>query len=195
MRTKTGPPLLGLTGAARCGKDTLAEMLAVESSFRRVSFAAPLRKFVADLAGLSLKDMELQKETPQDLLGGQTPRYTMQTLGTEWGRDMISKSLWCGVAAEEVGALHSKGHPVVVTDLRFDDEAKMIRQLGGRVLRIERPPEALAFASGRDHPSENGVSLRLVDAVIENLDTREALLDSARRAMIWWWPDIKAAAA
>ena len=27
------------------------------------------------------------KEVPCELLGGKTPRYAMQTLGTEWGRD------------------------------------------------------------------------------------------------------------
>ncbi|MEU9859193.1 hypothetical protein AB0E19_38720, partial [Streptomyces sp. NPDC047974] len=88
--------IIGITGRARSGKDTLAEFLVSDHGFVKLSFAAPIRAFVADITGLPVSAMEdgPLKEEPLDWLNGQTPRRLMQTVGTEWGREMIDRDLW-----------------------------------------------------------------------------------------------------
>src|SRR5699024_8911126 len=103
--------------------------------YERVRFAGPLK---AMLKALGLTDAQVdgdQKEVPSDLLRGLTPRWAMQTLGTEWGRNCIHPNLW--VSAWKASIV---GKPrVVVDDLRFPNEEAAVRDLGGVVWRVERP--------------------------------------------------------
>jgi hypothetical protein len=134
--------IVGLAGRARSGKDTVANILRVERRFVQLSFAAPMRRFVANLLGCHVADLEQIKEDPHELLGGKTPRFAMQTLGTEWGRDTIAGDLWirCCLAAARREA--QCGHDVVISDVRFENEAAAIRAAGGVVWHISRPGAA-----------------------------------------------------
>ena len=71
-----------------------------------------------------------EKETPLDFLGGKTPRQAMQTLGTEWGRNLIYDGIWLHAWER---AFNKCSTPVVVDDLRFINEAEMIKRLGGKI--------------------------------------------------------------
>lgn len=152
--------IIGLSGRARVGKDTAAWALA-PLGFARVAFADPMREMLRCL-GLTDADMEGEaKERPVRHLG-LSYRRLAQTLGTEWGRS-LDPDLWVNVAMRRIDDLTSTGQHVVVTDVRFDNEATLIRSLGGMVWRIERDVESVA-----SHASENGVNRDLIDAVIRN---------------------------
>ena len=73
------------------------------------------------------------KEFPSDILNGLTPRYAMQTIGTDWGRKMIGDSLWVNAWRNTL----PKGN-IVVDDVRFENEADAVRELGGLVVRLTR---------------------------------------------------------
>lgn len=127
--------LLGITGKKNCGKSTAARYLEIHHNFIRISFADPLKCM---LAALGLSDEELwgdQKEIPSNLLNGQTPRHAVQTLGTEWGRNLIHKDIWISAWKLLVSKCPA---PVVTDDLRYLNEAEAIKQLGGRILLLER---------------------------------------------------------
>ena len=96
--------IIGITGVARSGKDTLADYLVKLHGFIKLSFAAPIRAFVADVTDFPLATMEdgPEKEQPLDWLDGQTPRHLMQTVGTEWGRNMIDRDLWIKVVEQKI---------------------------------------------------------------------------------------------
>jgi len=107
-----------------------------EKGFTRTRFAGPLKDMIRSLG---LTDREIDgdlKEEPCALLGGVTPRRAMQTLGTEWGRDLIHPEIWTVIWQERVRRLLAEGKWVVVDDCRFPNEAVAIKALGGFVIRI-----------------------------------------------------------
>lgn len=143
--------IIGFTGKMGSGKSTAAKIL-FGFGYTRVRFAGPLK---AMMAALGLSEAEIDghlKEHPCDLLGGKTPRWAMQSIGTEWGRDMISPQLWINAwqrAVDSIG-VHI---PVVCDDVRFPNEAAAIKAAGGTLIRIERGlPTARERAAS--HPSE-----------------------------------------
>ncbi len=160
--------IIGITGRARSGKDTLAEFLVNDHGFVKLSFAAPIRSFVADITGFPLAAMEdgPEKEQPLDWLDGQTPRHLMQTVGTEWGRNMIDRDLWIKVVEQKIRQARRDGATgVVVSDVRFDNEADFIGAWQhGVVVKVERDSAIQVGA----HSSENGVSPELVHLVVDN---------------------------
>lgn len=71
---------------------------------------------------------------------GKTARQLMQTLGTEWGRDMVSSSLWVDLCRErDIKPAVESGLSVVVEGTRFQNEVQCVRDLGGIVVRVNRP--------------------------------------------------------
>lgn len=178
--------IIGISGVARSGKDTLAKMLISEAGEAvHMSFAAPIREFVARLLGLPLKDLldGPVKEQPIPELGGKSPRQLMQTLGTEWGREMIDPDLWIKVARWRLGDLKKDLFPpkiVVFSDVRFDNEAEMIRSMGGTIVVLRRPHATQVEA----HRSEAGLSQFLAtDIVIDNSGSIFDLNVAARRLL------------
>ena len=134
--------IIGLTGRAGTGKSTAALYLVEHREFIRVPFAAPLKRM---LRSLGLTDRETDgdlKEQPCDLLMGKTPRFAMQTVGTEWGRALIHPDLWVELWRRDAARLLMSGHCVVADDCRFPNEASAIRSLGGKLIGI-RTDEAL----------------------------------------------------
>jgi hypothetical protein len=170
--------LIGLySPAPQSGKTTVAAALE-RRGFARVPFADPLKAMVAQfLQGLGYREDEAQrlvhidKGTTIPQLGV-TVRHLLQTLGTEWGRTCVAPDVWlkCWAAS---AMRHSF---VVVDDVRFPNEAELIRSMGGQLWRIERP--GLADATG--HASEGGLADWAFDWVIVNDGTVEDLIRDLR---------------
>lgn len=151
--------LIGIAGHKQAGKSTLAGFLSRTLGIPQDSFAAPIRRAVADILGISPEVLELRKETPVEWLGGKTPREMMQTMGTEWGRTMVHHELWIR------SLIHRKaGDGVIIGDVRFPNEAHAILTNGGIVLRVTRP----GHQSDDRHSSEDPLPDRLVSHEIEN---------------------------
>lgn len=150
--------IFGFCGLAGSGKTTLAEHLVEHHGFVRVAFAGPLKAMVAAF-GLTAAEMSgALKEEPCETLCGKTPRQFMQLLGTEFGRDLIGPDLWVNawrrVVARHLEEALIDGAPlrVVCDDVRFVNEARAIRGLGGRVVLLQR--SGAGSKSGFSHPSE-----------------------------------------
>jgi hypothetical protein len=167
--------LIGLTGAAGAGKDTVANILIkefdqVNKPVAQIAFADTLKEMMCVLLSCTREKLEdrLFKESPHPILGGKTPRYAMQTIGTEWGRNMIDSEIWTNATKAKINELIELGifSAVVTTDVRFDNEARLIQELGGVVIGIERPNNPLAI--GSQHASECGVSKDLIDEFFLN---------------------------
>lgn len=144
--------LLCLCGAAGSGKSALARALSRDYGYKIVKFADPLKDM---LRVLGLGDRELEgdlKELPSRILCGATPRYAMQRLGTEWGREMMGSELWVNAWKRRVEGL-PVGSLVVVDDCRFPNELEAARGLGFAPLRIRRE----ATREVRAHVSESAL--------------------------------------
>lgn len=140
--------LVGLVGAAGCGKSTVADMLTA-FGYSRLKFSQPLKDMLKSL-GLTNEHTEGKlKEVPCDLLSGRTPRHAMQTLGTEWARDIMDKNFWLNIWLNKT----SRMDKVVAEDCRFKNEADLIHSLGGELWVIKRPGYEL---SGHSSETEMG---------------------------------------
>jgi hypothetical protein len=150
--------LIGLTGAAGCGKSTAAQHLIGVYGFLRVKLAEPLKDM---LRAVGLTDDEIEghlKEKPCAILCGNTPRHAMITLGTEWGRECIGSNFWTGLWTRKVERYLDEGHDIVVDDCRFQNEVEAIEALGGHVIKVIRPCNDLPAIN---HVSEAGVEAHM----------------------------------
>lgn len=131
------PPVVAFNAPAGGGKSTAARHLIDNHGYTLVKFAAPLKGMMRML-GLTDEHIEGSlKEVPCPLLCGKTPRYAMQTIGTEWGRDIIGADLWANAWREIASDVLDQGGRVVCDDMRFANEESVVRQLGGVVVRLE----------------------------------------------------------
>ncbi|WP_336489583.1 deoxynucleotide monophosphate kinase [Methylobacterium nigriterrae] len=140
--------IIGLAGAAGCGKTTAAGYLAERYGYTRIRFSGPLknmlRSFFRD-CGLSEAEIERRiegdlKDVPDPLLGGQTPREGMIGIGYDWGRDKMHPHIWTNAWQASAQAALVGGVPgVVAEDVRNPEEVDTIHALGGTVVRIRRP--------------------------------------------------------
>lgn len=144
--------LIAFTGPAGSGKTTAAKYLVDRHGYRRMRFADPLKRMLAAL-GLTAEQIDgAEKEQPCELLCGQTPRWAMQSLGTEWGREYIDADLWIMLWRRTYRDLSAT--PVVIDDCRFPNEVAAVRAEGGFVVRIEGRGGAI----GANHISERRLS-------------------------------------
>ena len=165
--------IIGITGRAGSGKSTLAEGL-IQRGFVRVRFVDPLKEM---LRAIGLSDDQVNghlKEIPTAILEGKTPRFAMQTLGTEWGRNLISPTIWITLWRRMIAAQLAAGkYHIVVDDLRFLNEAEAIRSYNGKIWRVVRDVPA------GQHLSETEMQLIDEDTIIANTSTIGALWETA----------------
>lgn len=140
--------LIGLSGKKRAGKDTVAAYLVEKYGFARVAFADPLRRAALALDPIitaatitgSLRTFRLS-----DLVGSQgweaakehpEVRRILQRMGV--GVRDLDPYFWLHIAAEKIGDMMAARRNVVVTDVRFPNEADYIKR-HGFLVRITRP--------------------------------------------------------
>lgn len=170
--------LVGLVGYKGSGKGVASAAL-VDDGFKLVKFAEPLKAMLRALLaanGLDTETIERMiegdlKEVPAAELNGQSPRHAMQTLGTEWGRGLISPMLWIDMFKRRAAAAMRFGNCVVTDDVRFLNEAEAIKRLGGALVRVIRP----SLVVDLQHKSEREIALIECDYNVMNALDREHL--------------------
>lgn len=172
--------LIGLAGPARAGKDTVANILADYKGYQTYALATPLRRALTQLLPPKTGSKYFTDEfkTTEIPRLGRSLRYCLQTLGTEWGRTLIHTDLWLMHLDDQISALKEyvpESPGLVVSDVRFDNEAKAILDRGGEVWLITRPVDSTE--TWRTHASENGISKELVTRYITNEGTLADLLE------------------
>ena len=162
--------IIAFIGVAGAGKTTAANhvvkigpKLTPKVEMRRYNFATPIKQMITALlmsCGVEQKiarQMTIDptlKGIPVPEVGGFTPRTLMQTLGTEWGREVMHEDFWITLALHKINTAIKKGYGVVYDDLRFDNEANMVRALGGAVVGVRGRKAELDLTSAA-HASEN----------------------------------------
>lgn len=179
------PRLIGLYAPARrSGKSLAASVLTDGFDYHTFKFAAPMYAMwqaLCDDAFLphdvyvrSLSDL---KETPLAQVG-MSFRQFAETIGTKWGREMISQTLWVDIARVKLATLLEDGRRIVADDMRFPNEFDLIKSLGGVCIKIVRP----IWNGGREGtlPSEAHLEAYPFDAIFANDRTAEDLKDKVR---------------
>ena len=184
--------LIGVNGFKRSGKDTVADYLVNNMEMHRYAFADPIRAAASGMFGLPLCRFEGDhrlREQP-DPYWGISPRRMLQLLGTEGGRKVFGDDLWIrrvqyeweGMKREEKdrkGTGYATQGGMVVSDVRFVNEAEWIISEGGMILRVVRPgtePEVTGWKKILPrrwqelfiHESERKLPDRLVTLTIDN---------------------------
>lgn len=181
--------LIGLTGRAGAGKDTVAAMFRTMYPYDIVEnrkFAGKLYASAAAALGVSVEDLEHWKRSGA-VVGFTTPgglqlseplsaREYLQRYGTEAHRDIFDTDFW----VEQTDLSHD-GRIVLVTDVRFPNEAEAIKRAGGHVVLVEGPGDDVPA-----HTSEDPLPESVIDAVIDNTvrgDDLRTLVDEIRWLM------------
>lgn len=223
--------IIGFCGQAGSGKDTSADFLVKNDLFVKVAFADPLKRICQEVYDFTDDQMwgpsssrnapdlryrrrpneslneAIANDIDQEVLGIDrgpmflTPRYALQQLGTEWGRNCydntwvdlalrIAKRLGegghtynfrrglssCSFVGEDAAGAHDRlKRSVVISDVRFKNEIDAIKKAGGYVIKLLRG-EGLEGTAGQ-HKSETelqGIPPESFDFIIDN---REWTLD------------------
>lgn len=156
--------VIGLSGFAQSGKDTVAGILVRDHGYTRVAFADPIKDLLYEinppLGRLRLDEFideygwDTAKQRPD-------VRAMLQNLGVG-ARRVLGDNVWVRAAMMKLNDLNGK---YVITDVRFENETTMIRQLNGVIWRIDRPNVVAA----NDHVSEHQLNDYEFDQWIYNL--------------------------
>ncbi len=172
--------IIGFTGLKSSGKTTAADYLIAEYGFRAVSFAQPLKDSVCALFGIQRDQIEVMKNDPASTVtltfpngmrATQSFRSFIQRYGTEAHRDIpeFGRNVWTDMAVSKL-----EGHNnFVVADVRFENEAEVVRRAGGKIIRVSR---SLSL-TGDTHESEAGLPLHMIDANLDNNGRIEDMYD------------------
>ena len=137
--------IIGLSGYAQSGKDTIANYLVEHHGFTRVAFADPIREALYALNPKINDIPELQGVRLQwlvDKMGWEfvkvdspETRGLLQRFGTEVGRNLWGENFW----VDKAMATAAKHDKVVITDVRYPNEYQAIKDTGGDMWRVEKP--------------------------------------------------------
>jgi hypothetical protein len=170
--------LVGISGPSRCGKDTLARMLVDKFSYQQHSFAAPIYAMLNTLPGLAALHSGSSTQTKETVHSrySKSPRQMLQTLGTEWGRNLVHQDIWVRILESRLEFEFDCELFIsfVISDLRFPNEAAWIRKLGGICIRMHRQT---VTALATNHVSDAGLVDDLIDMHVLNNAGIEQLND------------------
>ena len=144
-----------------------------------------------------------------------TPRKLLQLLGTECGRQIIHPNIWVNALMSEykpsqllISKIRRKGFGIspqkleeslpkwIITDIRFPNELKAVKDRGGISIRVNRSfkhkVESVGgrFSLGHDvtplneHESETSLDSAIFDYVIQNNGTIEELVQKVKEVLI-----------
>jgi hypothetical protein len=153
-----GGIVVGLMGAKQSGKDTLAEFLVKDHGYVRLAFADVMRDALLMLDPwvyqwssthrLSYLVANLGWDRAKELYP--EIRRLLQVFGTEVGREVFGETVWVDMLDRKVESILNEGRDIVVTDIRFPNEADMLTDHGAYLVRIER----LGLSDTDQHASE-----------------------------------------
>src|SRR5215471_10050535 len=185
--------IIGLCGLKQSGKDTVAAYLVKNHGFERKAFADPLKRSVAALFDIPFSEIDKLKNDEEILVGigkigepeydqwiqfmgtrAMSFRELLQRYGTEAHRDVFGDCFWVDITLPVQGFY--PGRAIVVTDVRFREEAERVQFLGGRIIYVQRDEAALVEKD--QHRSEDIDFANLIDGSISNNGTLEELYNA-----------------
>lgn len=168
--------IIGLSGYARSGKDTVAQILVDNYGFTRLAFADKIKELLVEINpkihypfhSFNLRDIvfangwDYAKSEPEI-------RELLQNLGVG-ARKVFGENHWIVETFKNLD--NDKNY--VVTDVRFTNEAKWIKEIyNGHIWRVERP----GISAVNDHISEHDLNIWNFDSLIDNSGSIEDLAD------------------
>jgi hypothetical protein len=197
--------IIGIIGLNGSGKNTIANILQNEFNeynFVIDSFAKPVKDIASIifnwnremLEGDTKESREWREQKDEkwsNILNKEIiPRKMLQLIGTEFGRELLGNNIWIESLKER-----SKNKNILISDIRFPNEAEEIKKIGGILVRVNRgeKPKYLKDIENQNinsinelreymrinyseiHEANYCLSLIKEDYMIENNDTIDSL--------------------
>jgi hypothetical protein len=137
--------IIGLSGYAQSGKDTVAKILVEKHGYKRIAFADPIRKLLYEMDPLvpkgygdnvinyRLQDMVDTYGWDKVKVDFPEVRRLLQDVGLG-ARKLFGDTFWIYQALSDVAPQDK----VVVSDVRFENEAQWIQEFSGQIWRVKR---------------------------------------------------------
>lgn len=173
------PAIVGITGLAGTGKDTLAAQLVKRLGYVRYSLADPIKWELNQLFNWNMSDWEDRQWKEYYVRGGKTPRQWAQWLGAYTRH--VDETWWIDALFQR--AL-DEGNMcrMVIPDVRYNNEALEIKKHGGVIFKVIRP----GIQPVSPHESERGISAAYVHEVLDNIGSPEDLGNDAIAHLRAW---------
>lgn len=185
---------IGIAGKMGHGKSTVARYLAERFGCIEYALADAVRNSLftlnplVDATGRRVQDV-IQEEADwqrikADPVLGPEIRGLLQRFGTDVGRKTLGEPVWLLAAEQYLDARYqnwwheTKGPQVVISDIRFDNEARWVQLNRGVVINVVRKPLPPA-QEHEDHESENGIDPYLANYTIWNVGSLDELYGQA----------------
>lgn len=161
--------LIGLIGS---GKSTVTKEF-IKFGCVHDSFAAPLKNVVSSIFGWPQElldgdtDESRKFRDTQDTFWGQklgienfTPRLALQQVGTDVFRNHFNNNIWVNSLEHRLRS-KQENRCIVISDARFVNELKLIKQLNGHIILIQQKnlPEWFDIARRANNGNQNCVNV------------------------------------
>jgi dephospho-CoA kinase len=184
--------LIGIVGKIGSGKTTLAEYIKTNYNFDEYILSSPIKK-IGEIFGFDKANLYGTQEQKLEIhpYWKVSARTFLQKIGTDLFRDRLkevlpemchSNSVWIDMFRKKY--LENKKTNMIVSDVRFVDEAEAIKELGGILIRIERTYSGKESSEQVHHKSEEEMDKIKVDFNIINDGSKSELYSKIDRIMI-----------
>jgi hypothetical protein len=177
--------LIGVIGKKQSGKDTVANHLVTKYGFQKYSLADPMKIACRHIFLMSDEQLWGDQKEVIDMRYNTTPRKILQVMGTElFQYDIYNHipemaggvkprelwinrfKLWYSKKIDPNVAIKQRlSKHIVISDVRFPHEAKIIKELGGFLIKVFRPGENKKIDG---HPSEQEMDDIIFDHLVIN---------------------------
>ena len=188
--------IIGIMGRKGSGKDTFFSHLALSAgtkTIRRLAFADPLKEEVSKAMGVPVEWIEERKNQ-------WWMRTILQIWGTEFRREHFGEHYWIDKMRQQIKRVSLSSDIVVLTDVRFKNEADFVINNGGVLIRVVRPKtlwQRFTDLFKRHHASEVSVDSVPAHVTVANDCMEDGQTSLAIRAMaavgelkrLRYWPE------
>lgn len=154
--------IVGITGKKYHGKDTVANYLKEKYNFECYAFAEPIKEICKSVFGFTDEQLYGSQKETIDEYWGKSPRYFFQTIGTDLFRNHIDSEIWIKSLQKKI---ENKSENVVVSDVRFKNEADCILKKKGKIVKVIRNTDHIQD----NHTSETELDEIKPDYILLNL--------------------------
>jgi len=171
------PQIIGVTGNKYNGKDTFADYLVLHYGYTKIAIADPIKEICKIMFNFNDEQLYGNLKEEIDPLWNIKPRNAFQFIGTDLIRNQISQlipnitdNFWIYVIKNKILKENKK---FIISDIRYENEVKMIKELNGVIFRIIKPD----IINNDLHSSEINIQNLNIDYEIYNDSDLENFYD------------------
>jgi hypothetical protein len=172
--------IIGIIGYKGSGKDVMADYLVQNFEFTKISVAEPIKNACRDLFLLTDEHFHdrVLKETKIPFWG-LSPREILQKVGTDLFRHQFDDQFWVKILEQRLLSFrHNNIENIVISDIRFQNEADVVKKYGGTLVYIDR------FSRSNDNHESERLYIDRIDNIITNRGSITQYRDNIRKFII-----------